>query len=58
MEPRERHILEARFGLGGSEERTLQELADELGLSRERVRQIEKQALERLEERAGEMGLA
>ena len=58
VEPRERHILEARFGLGGSEERTLQELADELGLSRERVRQIEKQALERLEERAGEMGLA
>ncbi len=58
VEPRERHILEARFGLGGSEERTLQELADELGLSRERVRQIEKQALERLEERAGELGLA
>lgn len=56
--PRERHVLAARFGLGGAEERTLQELADELGLSRERVRQIEMQALERLEERAGEMGLA
>jgi DNA-directed RNA polymerase sigma subunit (sigma70/sigma32) len=42
----------------GAEERTLRELADELGLSRERVRQIEKQALSRLGERASEMGLA
>jgi len=56
--PRERQILEARFGLGGREERTLQELADELGVSRERVRQIEKEALARLESRATELGLA
>jgi RNA polymerase sigma factor (sigma-70 family) len=56
--PRERHILEARFGLRGCEERTLQELADELGLSRERVRQIEQEALARLESRATELGLA
>jgi RNA polymerase sigma factor (sigma-70 family) len=56
--PRDRHILEARFGLRGCEERTLQELADELGLSRERVRQIENEALARLESRATELGLA
>ncbi len=48
LDPREREILERRFGLHGREETTLQELGDELGLSRERVRQIEKGALGKL----------
>lgn len=53
---RDRHVLTARFGLGGAPERTLQELADELGLSRERIRQIEKRALAELGERAARSG--
>jgi RNA polymerase sigma factor (sigma-70 family) len=56
--PRERYVLTARFGLGGTPERTLQELADELGLSRERIRQIEKEALAHLGDRAAGLGLA
>ena len=45
---REREVLELRFGLRNSHGRTLQEIADRFGVSRERVRQIEKRALERL----------
>lgn len=45
---REALILRLRFGLETDHPHTLQEIADLLGLSRERVRQLEKQALERL----------
>ena len=52
LEDRERKVVEQRFGLAGREPRTLQQLGDEMGLSRERVRQIEKGALAKLEDRA------
>ena len=45
---RDRHVLERRFGIGRRREETLQEIAERLGVSRERVRQIEQRALERL----------
>lgn len=45
---REALILRQRYGLGDDQAHTLQEIADVLGLSRERVRQLEKQALEKL----------
>jgi len=45
---RERQILELRYGLEGQEPRTLEEIGRILGISRERVRQLEEQALERL----------
>jgi RNA polymerase primary sigma factor len=45
---REELILRARFGLGYGEVRTLEEIGKELKLSRERVRQIEARALEKL----------
>jgi RNA polymerase primary sigma factor len=45
---RERAIIVSRFGLEGSREKTLQELGIELGITRERVRQIESQAREKL----------
>ena len=54
---RERRIVQARFGLGRTEPLTLQSLADELGMSRERVRQLEKRALERMEAAARDRGL-
>jgi RNA polymerase primary sigma factor len=44
---RERRILELRYGFGGSAW-TLQEVADELALTRERVRELEAEALQRL----------
>jgi RNA polymerase primary sigma factor len=45
---RERQILRWRFGLEGEEEQTLEAIGQRLHLSRERVRQIEAQALARL----------
>jgi RNA polymerase primary sigma factor len=48
LDPRERTILEWRFGLSGDEPLTLQEIGERMGLSRERVRQLETRALWRL----------
>ena len=41
-------VLRLRFGLEGDEALTLEEIGDRLGVTRERVRQIEKQALAEL----------
>jgi RNA polymerase primary sigma factor len=46
--PRERQVLRMRFGLDRNDERTLGEISNELGVSRERVRQIETEALGKL----------
>ncbi len=46
--PREEQVLRRRFGIGDQEEHTLQEVGDELGLTRERIRQIETAALAKL----------
>ncbi|MEO0169201.1 MAG: sigma-70 family RNA polymerase sigma factor, partial [candidate division WOR-3 bacterium] len=48
LSPRERKVIELRFGLDGKKPRTLEEVGQELGLTRERVRQLETQALEKL----------
>jgi RNA polymerase primary sigma factor len=48
LDPRERKILQMRFGLERSEERTLTEVAAVMGVSRERIRQIEQAALAKL----------
>lgn len=48
LTPRQSHILRLRFGLGGGEPHTLEEIANKFGLSRERIRQLEKEALRRL----------
>ena len=50
LDPRERKILEWRFGLDGEDPRTLAQIGQIIGLSRERVRQIESRALKRLSE--------
>jgi len=48
LTPRERRIIELRFGLGNEYSRTLAEVGTEFGLSKERIRQIEKEALAKL----------
>ena len=48
LRPRDRRILELRFGIGTTREHTLQEIANQLGISRERARQLEHAALTRL----------
>ena len=48
LEERERKIIEMRYGLIDGEAHTLAEIAEELGVSRERVRQIESATLKRI----------
>lgn len=48
LTPREQRILEKRYGLNGSDPMSLQEVSELEGMSKERVRQIEKEALKKL----------
>ena len=45
LDARLRHVLELRFGLSDSEPKSLEEIGDSLGVTRERARQLEKRAL-------------
>ena len=51
LSPREQYILEQRYGLGGGEERTQNQIARELKISRSYVSRIEKKALDKLRKR-------
>jgi RNA polymerase primary sigma factor len=53
----EREVIVLRFGMQGDPPRTLQEVADELGSTRDRVRRLEKLALDRLAARDELQGL-
>jgi RNA polymerase primary sigma factor len=53
LSERERQVIELRYGIVNAHEHTLQEIASRLGVSRERVRQIEQQAMKRLRRRRG-----
>ena len=48
LEEKQREVLVRRFGLHGHEKSTLEEVGRELGVTRERVRQIQMEALKRL----------
>ena len=48
LPPIEEKIIRMRFGIGHDREHTLEEVAQDIGLTRERIRQIEVKALQRL----------
>ncbi len=58
LSPRERRVLEWRFGFLDDDAQTLEAIGQRLGISRERVRQIEQAALSRLRDRQGIRTLA
>ena len=51
LSPREAEVIRLRFGIGGKAEHTLQEVGERFSVSRERIRQIEEKALERIRRR-------
>jgi RNA polymerase primary sigma factor len=57
LPPRERRVIELRFGLNDGCGRTLEEVSNELDLTRERVRQIEGKALKMLRQSSNSAGL-
>ena len=57
LNERMRHVLELRFGLNGQLPKTLEEVGRELGVTRERVRQLESRALRELQSVAPELRL-
>jgi RNA polymerase primary sigma factor len=48
LDEREKEIIKMRYGLNGEEPKTLEEVGEKLGISRERVRQLEQRALKKL----------
>ncbi len=57
LDDRERRIIISRYGLGGASEQTLEQLGRELGITKERVRQIESRAQDKLRRIAGDSKL-
>jgi RNA polymerase primary sigma factor len=57
LEPRERKIVVARFGFDGKPPRTFRELGSQMGVCKERIRQIQSRAMDRLRELAAEAKL-
>ena len=56
LTPQQREVLALRFGLEDGKALTLAKIGDMLNISRERVRQIEREALTKLRKRKGDMG--
>jgi len=57
LSDRMRHVLELRFGLAGATPKTLEDVGTELGVTRERVRQLESRALRELQAAAPDLRL-
>ena len=49
LTPREERILRMRFGIGGENDHTLEEVGKTFNVTRERIRQIEAKALKKLQ---------
>ena len=48
LSPRQKQVIEMRFGFNGNEKHTLQKVGDLFGVTRERIRQIENKAIRKL----------
>lgn len=57
LNPRERKIIQYRFGMHDGERKSLTEIGNMYGLSKERVRQLESRALDKLKESLPSQGL-
>jgi RNA polymerase sigma factor (sigma-70 family) len=57
LEPREQQIIVARFGFDGQPPRTFRELGASMGVCKERIRQIQTRAIDKLREMAAEVRL-
>jgi len=55
---KQREVIVRRFGLRGHEATTLEEVGQEIGLTRERVRQIQMEALKRLRKLLNKQGIS
>ena len=55
LTPQQREVLSLRFGLRDGQAMTLAKIGDRLNISRERVRQIEREALTKLRKRKADM---
>ena len=53
LTPRERDIIKARYGLGGATTKTLEDIGEKFGITRERIRQIQVGALRKLRREMG-----
>lgn len=56
--PKRRAMIEARFGLTGEPEQTLEEIAKDYGVTRERIRQCELRSFREMREKARRLGIA
>lgn len=54
---RQQQVLQLRYGMSGGEPRSMEKVALELGISKERVRQIEHQAMDKLKKMGADFGL-
>jgi len=57
LSPREQHVLRLRFGLRGRAPHTIEDIATHLGLTHERIRQVERRAIRKLRPFAAHQGL-
>jgi RNA polymerase primary sigma factor len=53
LTPREREIMKLRYGLGGGRQKTLEDIGEKFGITRERIRQIQVGALKKLRKEMG-----
>jgi RNA polymerase primary sigma factor len=58
LDPRLREVLQLRFGLNNKDPKSLEQIGEKYGVTRERVRQLEGEALKKLKELAPRYGLS